>query len=113
MQNFTGFGNVYFKKSEDGESNKAFLQGYKSVLNTKQSEESQANFARWEPRHGKFRFRHPWKHYLTVGSLTGQCAYRIDALNGYLHSEIQVNIYFSHQYHCLLITYIYSTVIQC
>ncbi|XP_015873122.1 aluminum-activated malate transporter 2 isoform X2 [Ziziphus jujuba] len=84
-----GFGNVYFKKSEDGESNKAVLQGYKSVLNLKQSEESQVNFARWEPRHGKFRFRHPWKHYLTVGTLTRQCAYRIDALNGYIQSEIQ------------------------
>ncbi|KAF3439468.1 hypothetical protein FNV43_RR17746 [Rhamnella rubrinervis] len=84
-----GFGNAYFKKLEDGDSTKADMQGYKSVLNSKQSEEAQTNFARWEPRHGRFRFRHPWKHYLKIGSLSRQCAYRIDALSGYLHSEIQ------------------------
>lgn len=84
-----GFGDEYFKVAGNTESNKALLQGYSSVLNSKQSEESQANFARWEPRHGKFRYRHPWKHYLKIGTLTRQCAYRIDTLNGYLNSEIQ------------------------
>ncbi|KAK9939175.1 hypothetical protein M0R45_015881 [Rubus argutus] len=86
----TEFGSECFKKPCKGESNKAaLLQGYCSVLNSKQSEESQVNFARWEPRHGRFRFRHPWKHYLKIGSLTRQCAYRIDTLNGYINSEIQ------------------------
>ena len=132
----TGFGSECFKKSCKGESNKALLQGYCSVLNSKQSEESQVslsittsmffclqktkitehrvdlrykksfsqiintipcvlqvNFARWEPRHGRFRFRHPWKHYLKIGSVTRQCAYRIDTLNGYINSEIQVYKY--------------------
>ncbi|KAM5584953.1 aluminum-activated malate transporter 2-like [Rosa sericea] len=85
-----GFGSECFQKScKGGESNKALLKGYCSVLNSKQSEESQVNFARWEPRHGRFRFRHPWKHYLKIGSLTRQCAYRIDTLNGYINSEIQ------------------------
>lgn len=50
----------------------------------------QANFARWEPGHGRFRFRHPWKQYLKIGALARQCAYRIEALNGYINSDIQV-----------------------
>ncbi|KAG6632023.1 aluminum-activated malate transporter 2-like [Carya illinoinensis] len=85
-----GFGIEYFKISgEFGESKTAVMQRYKTVLNSKQSEESLANFARWEPGHGQFRFSHPWKQYLKIGSLTRQCAYRIDALNGYLNSEIR------------------------
>ncbi|XP_050369086.1 aluminum-activated malate transporter 2-like [Argentina anserina] len=84
------FGSSCFKKPCHGrESNMTLLKGYSSVLNTKQSEESQVNFARWEPRHGRFRFRHPWKHYLKIGSLTRQCAYRLDTLNGYINSDIQ------------------------
>lgn len=40
----TGFGNECFKKSfKGGESNKALLKGYCSVLNSKQSEESQVS----------------------------------------------------------------------
>ncbi|KAK7844491.1 aluminum-activated malate transporter 2 [Quercus suber] len=81
----------YFKTSENGNSNddKSFLQGYKSVLNSKSNEESLANFARWEPCHGQFHFRHPWKQYLTIGIRTRECAYRIDALSGHLNSDIQ------------------------
>ncbi|KAG8488646.1 hypothetical protein CXB51_016720 [Gossypium anomalum] len=82
-----GFGDEYFRKSSEPESNKASLQVYKSILNSKQSEESLVNFARWEPPHGRFRFRHPWKQYLKIGSLTRQCAYRIEALNGCLNSD--------------------------
>ncbi|RZC69637.1 hypothetical protein C5167_032758 [Papaver somniferum] len=28
----------------------------------------QANFARWEPAHGNFGFRHPWTQYLKIGA---------------------------------------------
>ncbi|XP_061957721.1 aluminum-activated malate transporter 2-like [Populus nigra] len=84
------FGVEFFRKPGEGESiNKASLQGYKSVLNSKNMEESLVNFARWEPGHGQFKFRHPWKHYLKFGSLTRQCAYRVEALNGYLNSDIK------------------------
>ncbi|KAI7981656.1 Aluminum-activated malate transporter 8 [Camellia lanceoleosa] len=40
-----GFGNEYFKKQSNGESkdDKALLQGYKSGLNSKSTEESWAN----------------------------------------------------------------------
>ncbi|CAK9138104.1 unnamed protein product [Ilex paraguariensis] len=85
------FGSQYLKASSaELVVNKEFPQGYKSVINSKATEESLANFAKWEPRHGMFRYRHPWEKYLEVGNLTRQCAFRIDALNGYLTSEIQV-----------------------
>lgn len=85
-----GFGPLYFKISQDGEMDFTFLEGYKCVLNSKQTEESLANFSGWEPGHGQFRFRHPWKQYLKIGSLTRNFAYRIEALNGYLNTETKI-----------------------
>ncbi|KAJ1407477.1 Aluminum-activated malate transporter [Sesbania bispinosa] len=82
-----GFGDEYFGTSKVEESNKSIMQGYKSVLNSKQAEDSLANFARWEPCHGRFKFRHPWQQYQKIGNLSRQCAYRIDALNGFLNSS--------------------------
>ncbi|CAL5425650.1 unnamed protein product [Camellia sinensis] len=86
-----GFGDEYFRtsESEDGKD-KSFLQAYKNVLNSKTSEETLANFAKWEPRHGHFMYCHPWNQYLKIGTLTRQCAYRIEALNGHLNSKTQV-----------------------
>ncbi|KAK1394449.1 Aluminum-activated malate transporter [Heracleum sosnowskyi] len=89
-----GFGEEYFKISEKEttpKGEKAFLTGYKMVLNSKSNEETLANFAKWEPGHGRFMYRHPWKQYLIVGSLTRECAYRIDALNGHLSSHLQMH----------------------
>ncbi|OAY64480.1 Aluminum-activated malate transporter 10 [Ananas comosus] len=64
-------------------------QGYKCVLNSKASEDSQANLARWEPAHGRFGFRHPWSQYQKVGAAMRYCAYCIEALSGCINSEIQ------------------------
>ncbi|XP_008806969.3 aluminum-activated malate transporter 10-like [Phoenix dactylifera] len=64
-------------------------QGYKCVLNSKASEDSQANLARWELAHGRFGFRHPWSQYLKVGAAMRYCAYCMEALNGCINSEIQ------------------------
>ncbi|WRX24508.1 Aluminum-activated malate transporter - like 9 [Theobroma cacao] len=50
-----------------------------------------ANFARWEPGHGRFRLRYPWKHYLKIGALARQCAYQIEAINGCIDSDIQAS----------------------
>ncbi|XP_044481479.1 aluminum-activated malate transporter 2-like [Mangifera indica] len=86
-----GFGNEYFNKEGETEDDKSFLQQYKSVLTSKSTEESLTNSAKWEPGHGQFQFRHPWNLYLKIGTLTRQCAYRIDALNGYLNAEIQTS----------------------
>ncbi|KAL4312757.1 hypothetical protein GQ457_01G054910 [Hibiscus cannabinus] len=78
----------YLKENTNGQEdlNKKKL-GYKCVLNSKGTEESMANFARWEPRHGRFKFRHPWKQYLKIGASLRDCAYCIEALNGCISSE--------------------------
>eukprot|EP00252_Welwitschia_mirabilis_P006174 TRINITY_DN16966_c0_g1_i1.p1 TRINITY_DN16966_c0_g1~~TRINITY_DN16966_c0_g1_i1.p1 ORF type:complete len:408 (+),score=61.52 TRINITY_DN16966_c0_g1_i1:44-1267(+) len=64
-------------------------EGYRSILDSKAAAESLANFARWEPRHGSFRSRYPWKHYVKLGSTIRHCAYTVVALHGCLSSEIQ------------------------
>ncbi|XP_040990948.1 aluminum-activated malate transporter 8-like [Juglans microcarpa x Juglans regia] len=88
-----GFGREYFRLSEEGHStddDKSFLHGYKSVLTSKDKEETMANLARWEFWHYRFGFRHPWNRYLKVGTLTRQCAYKIEDLNSYIkYFEIQ------------------------
>ncbi|WJX73791.1 hypothetical protein P8452_57531 [Trifolium repens] len=81
-----GFGDEYFGTSEARESNKSLMQGYKSILNSKQVEDNLTNFARWEPCHGRFGYRYPWQQYQKIGNLSRQCAYRIDALNGFLNN---------------------------
>ncbi|KAM7259214.1 hypothetical protein ACFE04_014955 [Oxalis oulophora] len=77
------------QNTEQGDASDTSSIDYENVLNSKQNEESLANFARWEPRHGPFKFNHPWKQYLKIGNLTRQCAYNIQALGGYLHLQIQ------------------------
>ncbi|KAG5238111.1 hypothetical protein OIU76_014622 [Salix suchowensis] len=88
-----GFGDEYFKSTGEAgtKDDKKYLEGYKSVLDSKTSEESLANFAAWEPGHGRFQFRHPWKQYLKVATLARECACRIESLNGYLNADIQVS----------------------
>ncbi|KAJ0052388.1 hypothetical protein Pint_00620 [Pistacia integerrima] len=75
-------------RASDEDCNKK-IQGYKCVLNSKATEESMANFARWEPAHGRFNFRHPWKQYLKIGASMRNCAYCIETLNGCVNSKIQ------------------------
>ncbi|XP_030457822.1 aluminum-activated malate transporter 2-like [Syzygium oleosum] len=110
-----GFGDKYFRLSdnvrceEDGR-----LLAYRTVLTSKDKEEMlvikrvvylcfrtqilgqsdsislEANFARSEPCHGQFRFRHPWEHHVKIGTLTRQCAFKIEVLDSCLHSDTQV-----------------------
>ncbi|KAK8284062.1 hypothetical protein V6Z11_D08G128900 [Gossypium hirsutum] len=84
----------YFYQSGEGTNSKEEatdnkLQGYKCVLSSKASEESMANFGSWEPSHGQFNFRHPWKQYLKIGASMRSCAYCIEALNSCIKSENQ------------------------
>ncbi|PIN10649.1 putative membrane protein [Handroanthus impetiginosus] len=88
-----GFGPQYFQEPNgNNEENRASMKEYKSVLTSKGVEDSLVNFAKWEPRHGKFRYRHPWDQYLKIGSLARECAYKIDALNAYLNSDVETPI---------------------
>ncbi|WJZ89397.1 hypothetical protein VitviT2T_008620 [Vitis vinifera] len=50
---------------------------------------SEVNLARWEPGYGQLQFCHPWKQYLKIGTLTRQCAYKIEILSSHLTFEIQ------------------------
>ncbi|GJX54618.1 zinc finger CCCH domain-containing protein 49-like protein [Tanacetum coccineum] len=59
------------------------------ILQASASEEAMANLARWEPAHGRFKFRNPWKQYLRVGASMRNCAYCIETLNGFITSEVQ------------------------
>ncbi|KAI3421434.1 uncharacterized protein J3R85_012244 [Psidium guajava] len=81
----------YFDGSTEGGKNEPIknLQGYKCALTSKAIEETMANFARWEPAHGRFNFRHPWKQYLKVGASIRRCAYCVEALYGCIYSETQ------------------------
>ncbi|XP_006652274.1 aluminum-activated malate transporter 1 [Oryza brachyantha] len=63
---------------------KTFLQAYKSILNSKATEDSLCNFAKWEPGHGKFSFRHPWSQYQKIGALSRQCASSMEAMASYV-----------------------------
>eukprot|EP00253_Pinus_taeda_P003297 PITA_03297 len=96
----------FFKESSVDVSDKYsnVCQGYKSILNSKASEESlvrmitpwakylwicNANFARWEPKHGQFGPRYPWMQYVKIGATMRSCAYCVEALNGCLNSKAQ------------------------
>ncbi|GJN26710.1 hypothetical protein PR202_gb14664 [Eleusine coracana subsp. coracana] len=68
---------AYFSSSP---STRDSLEGYKCVLNSKASEDAQANLARWEPAHGRFGFRHPYAQYTHVGAAMRRCAYCVEAL---------------------------------
>ncbi|KAK4848978.1 hypothetical protein QYF36_019356 [Acer negundo] len=95
------FGGEYFQRCSGSEESgggggvskkdKPFLQGYKIVLNSKNTEESLANFARLEPPHGRFLLRHPWKQCLKIGDLARECAYKIESLNAYIGPDIRVS----------------------
>ncbi|KAK6144177.1 hypothetical protein DH2020_020997 [Rehmannia glutinosa] len=84
-----GFADECLRTIEETENGRSSLVGLNSVLDSKTSVEILANFARWEPGHGQFMYRHPWKQYLKIANLTRQCACRVDALRGYLNSKSQ------------------------
>ncbi|RCV46811.1 hypothetical protein SETIT_9G561400v2 [Setaria italica] len=73
---------------EDLES-KPFLQVYKSVLDCKATEDSLANFAKWEPGHGNFYFRYPWGQYQNIGAVARQCASSMQTLASYIITLIK------------------------
>ncbi|CAI9093380.1 OLC1v1028875C1 [Oldenlandia corymbosa var. corymbosa] len=79
------FGDESLEKTSDGSIPNP--SAYKCVLNSKATEEAMANFARWEPSHGRFSFKHPWKHYLQIGASMRKCAYIIEALNSFVSNK--------------------------
>lgn len=53
----------------------------------------QANFAKWEPWHGKFGFSHPWEKYLEIGEVLRELAAIIISLQTCIQSPRQVIYY--------------------
>ncbi|XP_010464902.1 PREDICTED: aluminum-activated malate transporter 8 [Camelina sativa] len=82
------FEGEYFPLSEKiSKETNSCVREYKSILASKGTEDTLANLARWEPGHGRFRLRHPWKKYLKIAGLVRQCAFHFEILNGYVLSN--------------------------
>ncbi|XP_058076966.1 aluminum-activated malate transporter 12-like [Magnolia sinica] len=82
----------YFKLidvEKTGTQSSGDLDRYKSVLHSKSSDESLANFARWEPWHGRFGFSYPWNKYLHVGEFLRELAASMIQLKACLPSHRQ------------------------
>jgi hypothetical protein len=55
----------------------------------------QANFAKWEPWHGKFGFSYPWQKYLKIGEIIRELAALILALERCFQASKKVAVYFT------------------
>ncbi|KAK4357367.1 hypothetical protein RND71_022977 [Anisodus tanguticus] len=80
----------YFEIANDKEKQPAMdVSGCKSVLHSKSSDESLANFAKWEPWHGKFGFFYPWEKYLIIGEVLRELAAMVLSFKGCIQSVRQ------------------------
>ncbi|XP_008235401.1 PREDICTED: aluminum-activated malate transporter 8-like [Prunus mume] len=87
-----GFLESYFRLDTENlkdDQPSAISSSCKSVLHSKSKDESLANFAKWEPWHGKFGFFYPWNKYLQVGELLRELATMVLSLKGSLQSPRQ------------------------
>ncbi|KAL3517562.1 hypothetical protein ACH5RR_020151 [Cinchona calisaya] len=75
----------------DNEENlpNADVKDCKSVLHSKSTDESLANFAKWEPWHGKFGFFYPWDKYLEIGEVLRELAALLLSLKVCIQSSQQ------------------------
>ncbi|XP_065864439.1 aluminum-activated malate transporter 14-like [Euphorbia lathyris] len=69
----------YFIENKEDQQTVSFTK-CNSVLNSKSKDESLANFARWEPWHGKFGMSYPWEKYLKIGEVLREVAATIISL---------------------------------
>ncbi|THG12699.1 hypothetical protein TEA_026826 [Camellia sinensis var. sinensis] len=85
-----GYLEEYFRlvNEKENHSNTSFAS-CKSMLHSKSSDESLANFARWEPWHGKFGLSYPWDKYLQIGDVLRELATTIVSLKECLQSHRQ------------------------
>lgn len=80
----------YFKIIQETEKQpSANVSSCKSALYSKSTEESLANFAKWEPWHGKFGFHYPWEKYLRIGEVLRELSATIICLKGCVESPKQ------------------------
>ncbi|XP_009356764.2 aluminum-activated malate transporter 13 [Pyrus x bretschneideri] len=79
----------YFRLDKENMKDDSISSSCKSVLNSKSKDETLANFAKWEPWHGKFGLKYPWTKYLQVGELLRELATIVISLKGCLQSPRQ------------------------
>uniref|UniRef100_A0A0A0KHM3 Aluminum-activated malate transporter n=1 Tax=Cucumis sativus TaxID=3659 RepID=A0A0A0KHM3_CUCSA len=85
---------AYFNSTDEKKKNKsdASFSSCKLVLNSKSKDDSLANFAKWEPWHGKFGLNYPWHKYLQIGELLRELAATVISIKACLQSPRQVYI---------------------
>ncbi|MFS7930784.1 putative aluminum-activated malate transporter [Helianthus anomalus] len=82
---------AYFNVDENKRHLSINISGCKSVLQSKSNDESLANFAWWEPWHGKFGFSYPWEKYLKIGEQLRELASIILPLHACITSPLQAS----------------------
>ncbi|CAA0819933.1 Aluminum-activated malate transporter 14 [Striga hermonthica] len=83
------FSNDEQKADRDKSSEEPIYKGYKSVLDSKSTDETLAVHASWEPRHSSQCYRVPWQQYVKLGDVIRHFGYTIVALHGCLQTQIQ------------------------
>ncbi|QCD86881.1 Aluminum-activated malate transporter [Vigna unguiculata] len=73
---------VKFVSEKENKKPGASFSVCKSLLDSKSKDEVLANFAKWEPWHGKFGFFYPWEKYLKIGDVLRELAAITLALGG-------------------------------
>ncbi|CAN6847739.1 unnamed protein product [Brassica oleracea] len=79
------------KEDSDSESDDddVIYKGYKTVLDSKSSDEALAMYASWEPRHTLRCNKFPSQQYIKIGSVLRKFGHTVVALHGCLQTEIQ------------------------
>ncbi|PON31251.1 Aluminum-activated malate transporter [Parasponia andersonii] len=77
------------KENQPSTTSNGLTSSCKAVLNSKAKNEQLANFAKWEPWHGKFGLYYPWGKYLQLGDHLRELAASILSLKICLESPRQ------------------------
>ncbi|CAJ1977683.1 unnamed protein product [Sphenostylis stenocarpa] len=80
---------VFLLESDDDSSEDLIYDGYKTVLDSKASDETLALQASWEPRYARYCYKIPWHQYAKIGAALRHFSYTVVALHGCLKSEIK------------------------
>nr|XP_043613439.1 aluminum-activated malate transporter 12-like [Erigeron canadensis] len=86
--------NEYFSDREpdagkDKLTEDSIYNNYKSVLDSKSTDETLALHASWEPRHSWHCNPFPWQQYVKLGAVLRHFGYTVVGLHGSLQTEIQ------------------------